>query len=346
MEQLEEDKIGCARCGKVIYRAASKEGLCRRCRGSIETPLTTVEVETKASLSSERDQKQFKFNKPNLFASALLALVAATSISYFGYQFWYENHTEEGRLRSTVKEYLSLSNQDEIVESFEYLTPLSKKMTLEKWVEDRQSARNSQDEISGIVLLSDDRAKVALQTEGLGLYSTTWIKVDNNWRRAFYEDNKEKLDRKLKINLSIEGLSGAPEFTLQDVILVWSTSKSNLSRQLLYRPELKFSVHNTSKSKAIDHLEFKAQFINSTTMSIFSEVSEYAIGSSDLPLKPGMTSQVFFMTSSIGFDITESIVQNPDALAQKMLSKRSEIMPQLYYRTSRRGEWLDYQLQF
>ena len=83
----------------------------------------------------------------------------------------------------------------------------------------------------------------------------------------------------------------------------WETKYS------LYVPYLKFSVKNTGTANA-DRIVVKTVFIDKETKEIWDTDTNYVIGSSDAPLKPGYSKKVFSY-AGVGFKSKPSASQLP-----------------------------------
>lgn len=318
----------------MIFESASADGRCITCRAAHKN--AKLEKATKGVENTGNGSNVAGQVRP--YAMPIAVGVVLLSLLVGAYFIWQRYYTEEGRLRAVVAEYLDLEGGQESIEAFEYLTPESQKIGLEDWIELRQAIIGRKDSIVDVVLLSGAHAKVAL-FNGANTYSTTWRKVGGKWKRAYYEDNKQALERRFNLSSTVN------EFELIDASYIWEIDKSNLTRQLLYRPQLKFRVRNTG-ANSIDRLEFRVHFVNQSANTIFSEASEYAIGSNDIPLEPQRISQYFFITSSIGFDLSETQGNDVARIEEVLKQKRSAIRPRIYFRTTPNGDWKPYEIQF
>lgn len=98
--------------------------------------------------------------------------------------------------------------------------------------------------------------------------------------------------------------SGQPIYTVEDLEATWEANKS--WSKTLYVPALKFSVKNTGDADG-EKVTVHVVFTNNEKNEVWDEETNYVIGSSDSPLKPGYSKKTF-VYSSVGYESIPTIV--------------------------------------
>lgn len=106
---------------------------------------------------------------------------------------------------------------------------------------------------------------------------------------------KPKVQYKWNGRITKDGavVGGQEIIELEDLLSGWDTKSS------LYVPYLKFSVKNTGTADA-DKIIARTVYINNKTKEIWDTDTNYVVGSSDAPLKPGYSKKVFSY-AGVGF---------------------------------------------
>lgn len=112
---------------------------------------------------------------------------------------------------------------------------------------------------------------------------------------------REREELKAALAKEGEASSNARELGIEisNVRTYWTVDPNVLGGRELVIPYIRFEVKNVS-NHAITRLQAKAAFELTDKKELFGDGSVYAIGSSDPPLKPGYTKEVFF-GSSVGY---------------------------------------------
>ena len=213
------------------------------------------------------------------------------------------------------------------------LTPFSQNhKNIEQWKEIiNEDSAPQEDKIHAVRLKKGNKVAIVVVRNTVNTifgskvskYKQTWKLINKKWYRAYFED-KEIDDKVNEIS-----------FELEKFEYYWDFSSS------IYRPEIKFQVRNKGH-KEIKYLQFKVQFLEVGKNEIFAEASSYAISSSDLPLKKNFLSNLFFLKSSIGFNVGKLSKALQYLLIDKIKKQKNNIYPVLYYKIDYGSQWIVY----
>ena len=281
------------------------------------------------------------------FAIAILGIAFAFGL----HQIYYSLFTEYGAIKARHGDYNAALRNFDSQSAYAYLSTDTQSVAAEKSWESFVRSRpvQSRSRVVDIVLMSDQvTAKVAVTDVYHGDqldYSQTWVKEkDDKWYRHWAADNPRADIVQKKSNISSESdAENSVGFEIVDAVYKWEASKSAFDlTKLLVVPMLKFSVLNIG-NQPITKLSFNVQFVENDSSKIFSSVREYAIRASDIALDPGVTSESYFMKSSIGYDAAG---MNSDAVAILVKRKIREVTPRLYFKANSGDKWQLYKIDW
>ncbi len=241
----------------------------------------------------------------------------------------HESETEQ-LIKERFKEYTDASGKMNYSESYDYLSLISKEnITPEEWEKYvfKIAGKGDHKIVRVIVAPIGTTARVDVLDSSKREYSQTWVKVENNWYRAFAEDNN--LVKKDKLPSVYEGTKPEVQFDLVDLKKDWYLTVTSLQKEQLYQPQLQFKVKNVGTSE-IKYLQLMAVFFEDQKKEIYDKHEEYVVGSGDVPLSPGYTSKTIFMRTSIGY-VFSGYNQ------EKIFSQTFNI--KLYYKTDYSMDW-------
>ena len=125
----------------------------------------------------------------------------------------------------------------------------------------------------------------------------------------------------------------AAGFLIEDVETFWRTNRDTLGGRSLIQPELRFYVR-PSANQALGYLQLRAVYYLSDDDGTeeFGDATTYLVGSSDVPLQPGVRKQAR-MVSSVGY------VHN-GLLEMRFASGRTpEVRVDVFFKTSFSSPW-------
>ena len=248
----------------------------------------------------------------------------------------------------TYNEFIKDNNAEG---SFGLLTPNSRKnYSWDIWEKFIISSSNIiEDEIHTIKIKTNGTTALLGITQtgstssGVRGYLQTWELIEGVWYRAHFQDNP---NTGLALIQPEKHEENKDTFVIIKLKEKWDIQKTQLSSQVLYRPELSFSVLNTS-TNLIKELYFKVQWIEIENNRVFSSDNVYAISTSDIPLKPEFESETFFFKSNIGLEITNEFMQglsgdSSNTYVQNLLNHSKKYKPTLFYKVNGMSQWIEH----
>jgi len=286
-----------------------------------------------------------KNSRPKLII-LLSGILLAVTISFFIYPH-IKNRMILSSIRSRHASYAKAIDSLDYGGSYLFLSKFSKKaFSLKDWEKKVfKIAEKMDDEIYNVLLAPGNlKARVDIKqyrkaTETMSDYSQTWLFENDDWFRAYAEDNDISGQGMIEEVIGTEEAEESEKvditFELIDPRLTWYEGRSSIQKETLYQPQLVFRIKNTGQT-GIKWLKVMAVFYKAGSKEIYDQDDAYV--STGLPLKPGYTSELIFLRSSIGFVLNDRPPME-SLLLQLKVSSEYDLDIEIYYQTEDSKEW-------
>lgn len=327
--------IKCNYCGKMV---SSNMPTCPHCKRTVSSPEPSIDIKVvRSDREVSQRTKTTKYigsirKKAVLSGIVVVMLLLVRALVVKGYI----PVTAKGRILSRARTYVHAYDSLDHVKSYSYLSRATRdRVSFDKWKDHVfKNASSHSSVFSGVIIEpGESRAKVMYNYSDNSFQ--LWVHDSDNWYRGYYEQVGDKDQELFGKTIPIATAKKPPSFDIKEILYGWDPSKSSANVYSLH-PQIKFSVLNNGTDN-ISKLTFLAVFYEGNRKKIFGKEESYVIGSSDLPLRPGYTSETCFLKSSVGLQANE---YNVSAIISRPL--RIE----LYYKLDNQNEWQLYSEYF